>query len=142
MAFNEEQIKKLAEVMFNAQARRAGNSVLEPWEHLIQQAEKDPFWGVVHESWLVAAKAGLAQLLRPTTTGPIRRYTLVVKQSQRSDRTLDAGFAVASTGDWMKYEDVMAALMDTHCPSQAGFEGAETFPPCGQCLVCQTKGDC
>lgn len=30
-------------------------------------------------------------------------------------------------------------LSSYSCPEADGFEGAETFPDCGECLICQCK---
>lgn len=32
-----------------------------------------------------------------------------------------------------------AAVAELRCPKASGFEGPETFPDCGKCIVCECK---
>lgn len=32
-------------------------------------------------------------------------------------------------------------LLRSHCPNACGFEGLDTYPSCGKCLVCLTKAE-
>lgn len=48
-----------------------------------------------------------------------------------------------STGD--KYDvniilnEIMKEVSEMYCPNSYGFEGAETFSDCGNCVVCESR---
>lgn len=48
--------------------------------------------------------------------------------------------------EWMLYQDhetilddVYSQIADLYCPNANGFEGPDTFPDCGECIVCKAK---
>lgn len=36
-------------------------------------------------------------------------------------------------------QEVLYQIVDLSCPEADGFDGIETFPDCGQCIVCTSK---
>ena len=38
-------------------------------------------------------------------------------------------------------EQIKFLAEECYCPEAAGFEGVETFPDCGECLICKCKED-
>lgn len=64
------------------------------------------------------------------------------------DPSIDIGPSMYATefGDYVRYDDVVAAerelleqVAELTCPNAAGFEGPETFPDCGTCIVCRAR---
>lgn len=59
---------------------------------------------------------------------------------------LDAAIAAAPSSlrtltaeEWERMERDRAEVAALYCPEAAGFDGPETFPDCGKCVVCRAR---
>ena len=39
----------------------------------------------------------------------------------------------------LSYPEIVDKVSELDCPNAKGFEGAETYPDCGKCVVCYCK---